>query len=40
MSATWIVERMSQVLALTDALIERSLPAGVSYDQAASGTRS
>jgi len=34
MSATWIVERMSQVLALTDALIKRSLPAGVSYEQA------
>jgi hypothetical protein len=34
MSATWIVERMSQVLALTDALINRSLPAGVSYEQA------
>lgn len=34
MSATWIVERMSQVLALTDALIKRALPAGVSYDQA------
>jgi hypothetical protein len=34
MSATWIVEQMSQVLALTDALIKRSLPAGVSYEQA------
>lgn len=34
MSATWIVERMSQVLALTDALIKRSLPAGVGYEQA------
>jgi hypothetical protein len=34
MSATWIVERMSQVLALTDALIKRSLPTGVSYEQA------
>ncbi len=34
MSATWIVERMGQVLALTDALIKRSLSAGVSYDQA------
>ena len=33
MSATWIVERMSQVLALTDALINRSFPAGVSYEQ-------
>ena len=34
MSATWIVERMSQVLSLNDALIKRSLPAGVSYEQA------
>jgi len=34
MSATWVVERMSQVLALTDALIKRTLPAGVSYEQA------
>jgi hypothetical protein len=34
MSATWIVERMGQVLTLTDALIKRALPAGVSYAQA------
>ncbi len=34
MSATWIVEQMSQVLALTDALIKRTLPTGVSYAQA------
>lgn len=34
MSATWIVERIGQVLALTEALIKRALPAGVSYEQA------
>jgi len=34
MSATWIVEQIGQVLALTDTLIKRALPAGVSYEQA------
>jgi len=34
MSETWIAERIGQVLELSDALIKRELPAGVSYEQA------
>ena len=34
MSDTWIMERMSQVLELSDALIRRELPDGVTYEQA------
>jgi hypothetical protein len=34
MSDTWITERMSQVLELSDALIRRELPNGVTYEQA------
>ena len=34
MSSTWIAERIGQVLELSDALITRDLPAGVSYEHA------
>jgi hypothetical protein len=34
MSTSWIAERIGQVLELSDALIKRELPAGVTYDQA------
>lgn len=34
MSSTWIAERIGQVLELSDALIKRDLPAGVSYEHA------
>ncbi len=34
MSETWIPERIGQVLELSDALIKRELPAGVSYEHA------
>ena len=33
-STSWITERIGQVLELSDALIKRELPAGVSYEQA------
>ncbi len=34
MSETWIAERIGQVLELSDALIKRELPAGVTYEHA------
>jgi hypothetical protein len=34
MAGTWIAERIGQVLELTDALINRRLPYGVSYKNA------